>query len=170
MKRWENSTIKGLEVGASTTSSSDSNLLKTGCSAFLTPSTFFFQEREKCYNEKYKHNSRYYPNSTSFATELSVDVATVMILAESFEFLDRLNGRGLLKFYMYYPYPDVYWVAAVKPFCYTTYVYKDKVRSHMLAKAKINSALKELRKFPSQLGCSENTTFMRRHMCFIWTA
>lgn len=100
----------------------------------------------------------------SYAEEAAIDNAALYVLSHSFDFLERQIGRELLPTGTGYNYPDVYWIAAVKTFCYTTYVYTDRVRSLMFARARINYALRNLKKFPEGFGCGANSP-MRRGSC-----
>lgn len=99
--------------------------------------------------------------------EAAKDSMARHILSYSFGFVDRQFGRVILPDVTDYLYPDVYWVAAVKPFCYERYTYRDGKENKMFFKNRINHALRDMLPFPQGFKCSAGSA-MRDSRCQTW--
>ena len=91
--------------------------------------------------------------------EAIADHAALYVVEQSFEFLTNLTGRIETRDYTGYDYPEVFWIALVKSFCYTD--------DGKFSKMRVNYALKNHQKFPKEFKCGDKTP-MRNGECKAW--
>ena len=94
------------------------------------------------------------------------DNAAVSVLAATLGFIERDSGRSTLKDFLY-NYPELYWISAVKPFCYATAPYDDKTKNYLYSKAKVNLAIADLVDLPVAFNCRDKAP-MRNRKCSGW--
>lgn len=130
---------------------------------------FSFQRKERCYLEKYPDIATYSMYGTKFAEELSINIAALFVVAESFDFLERQFGKYTMKFYTGWQHPEVLpWVEAMMPFCQVTYIYKQKRQGRVYLQAMTNAMLRELRHgFPQKFECHGDSP-MLKPKCPVW--
>ena len=108
-----------------------------------------------------------FPWGLKFVDEAIIDNAAVTILARCFKFIEA-SGRGPSINIGTNKLPDFYWVAAVRPFCYSSYEYTGNVESPHFILYRTNYALKDLADFPAGFGCGPRSP-MRNFTCKAWT-
>lgn len=140
--------------------------MRPGLSDCLTPSNSF-QKRLGCYRNTYYDVSTKYPeDSRVWLDNAGIDSVAAYVVSYSYGFLERQFGKVYLEAQTSYDLPDIYWVATVKPFCYTTYI-EDPMWNFHFARGRINYALRDVMNLPEGFGCSDYAT-MKRQECEVW--
>lgn len=168
LKGWRNDSMAAFSVSSLVYFPGDFDPLDLRFLAFLTPCSPL-QKKQQCYREKYPELEKYDTNEWDWAEELSINSAALIVLAESFDFLDRLSGKWSLKNFTDWQHPDMYWAAAVMPSCSSTYIYKNNQEGRAYIAAMINTELRELRHFFLRgVRCSVDSPMVMAR-CPMWT-
>lgn len=166
LKGWHNASLSALSVSGSIPYVWVSDSPESKMIAFFTPFSSY-QRKEQCYRVQNQALAKYDTGPFNYSEEILINVPALTVVAESFEFLERVFGRHKLK--SQWPYPEIYWVGAMMPFCSVTFFYKERKQGQTYLKALTNAMLKELRyNFSSGFGCSENSP-MLQHKCPNWS-
>lgn len=162
---WESTTWDQYKVRGS--SFRDSNIHKQGCKRFFT-SHIPLKENQMCFKDAYSWIKDYYPRDTNYTEEAIIDNAALSVTAQTFEFLERQIGRWNLGTDTGWTFPALYYVATVKPFCYTFYRYSNQRQNNLFSRWRVNYSIRDvLKHFPEGFQCT-GRTFMKRRQCEFW--
>lgn len=89
--------------------------------------------------------------------EAAIDAIASSIMEYSFEFLERQTGKVYLMSERIsatgYDFPEIYWVAVAKHYCFHKYRYFDPISSQIYQSQRFSYALRGVPRFPKSRNC-----------------
>ena len=120
-----------------------------------------------CFRRNYADIENLFPPNTVWYEEGIADHAALHVVDNSFKFLHEDYGRVETSLFAGYEYPEVFWIAVVKPFCFTDEFFGNPDKDRKFSKAKVDYALKNHQNFPAEFKCGPNSP-MRSGECKAW--